>query len=163
MSDKQLTDKEIIRAFEKEIHLAEYVDSDYCSNVNLEIIKSALDLITRQQSRIDELVGNNDKLNIELQSMRGAANSLKMHYEEAQAEIERLNKENKNLLCKLCKKVNNESKAIEKLIKSESYKEFAERLKQFLCLNREGEVSVISFENINYIKKELAGENNAEI
>lgn len=54
--DKKLTDKEIIKALESEIHLAEYVDSDYCSNVNLEIIKSALDLITRQQAKIEEFM-----------------------------------------------------------------------------------------------------------
>lgn len=47
MPNKELTDNEIIKALESEIHLAEYVDSDYCSNVNLEIIKSALDLINR--------------------------------------------------------------------------------------------------------------------
>ena len=54
------------------------------------VLKNALDLITRLQAEKEELVGNNDKLNIELQSMRSAANSLKMHYEEAQAEIESL-------------------------------------------------------------------------
>ena len=55
MTDKKLTDNEIIKALESEIHLAEYVDSDYCSNVNLEIIKSALDLIVRQQEEIERL------------------------------------------------------------------------------------------------------------
>lgn len=45
--------------------------------------KNALDLITRQQAEIENL-------KVENQSLRGAANSLKMHYEEAQAEIERL-------------------------------------------------------------------------
>ena len=56
MSGKKLTDNEIIKALEDEIHLAEYVDSDYCSNVKLEIIKSALDLITRQQAEIEEFM-----------------------------------------------------------------------------------------------------------
>ena len=45
-----------------------------------------------------------------------------------QAENEKLNKENENLLKRLCKKVNQESKAIEKLIKAEAYKEFAKQL-----------------------------------
>ena len=44
--------------------------------------------------------------------------------------------------------------------KAEAYKEFAERLKLFLLLNREGEMSVISFENIDNLLKELVGENN---
>ena len=56
MNNKKLTDNEIIKALEDEIHLAEYVDSDYCSNVKLEIIKSALDLITRQQAEIEEFM-----------------------------------------------------------------------------------------------------------
>ena len=47
-----MTDKEIIKALEDEIHLTEYVDSDYCSNIKLEIIKSALNLITRQKCEI---------------------------------------------------------------------------------------------------------------
>lgn len=51
-----MTNTEIIKALEDEIHLAEYVDSDYCSNVKLEIIKSALDLITSQQAKIDEFM-----------------------------------------------------------------------------------------------------------
>ena len=49
------------------------------------VLKNALDLIIRQQTELENL-------KVELQSMRGAANSLKMHYEEAQAEIERLQK-----------------------------------------------------------------------
>lgn len=34
-------------------------------------------------------------------------------------------------------------------IKAEAYKEFVERLKSYLLLNKKGEVSVISFENID--------------
>lgn len=41
--------------------------------------KNALDLINRQKEEID-------RLNIELQSMRSAANSYKMHYETAKSE-----------------------------------------------------------------------------
>ena len=72
MTDKKLTDNEIIKALEDEIHFAEYVDSDYCSNVNLEIIKSALDLINRLQAEKEELVGNNDKLKAEIERLTNA-------------------------------------------------------------------------------------------
>lgn len=41
--------------------------------------KNALDLINRQKEEIE-------RLNIELQSMRNAANSYKMHYETAKSE-----------------------------------------------------------------------------
>lgn len=50
-----MTDNEIIEALEQEIHSAEYVDSDYCSNVYVGLIKSALDLINRQQEEIEKL------------------------------------------------------------------------------------------------------------
>ena len=46
-------------------------------------LKSVKDLITRQQAEYENL-------KVENQSLRSAANSLKMHYEEAQAKIERL-------------------------------------------------------------------------
>lgn len=48
-----MDDKEIIKALENEIHLAEYVDG---FNVSLELLKNTLDLITRQQAEAVELV-----------------------------------------------------------------------------------------------------------
>ena len=56
------------------------------SYVNFKILGNALDLIIRQQAEYENL-------KVENQSLRSAANSLKMHYEEAQAEIKRLRKE----------------------------------------------------------------------
>ena len=53
------------------------------SYVNFKILGNALDLITRQKTE-------NENLKVENQSLRSAANSLKMHYEEAQAEIDSL-------------------------------------------------------------------------
>lgn len=47
------------------------------------LASNSLDLINRQKAEIEEL-------NVELVGMRGAANSYKMHYENAQAEIKRL-------------------------------------------------------------------------
>lgn len=43
-------------------------------------------------------------------------------------------------------------------IKAEAYKEFAEGVKSYLLLNKKGEVSVISFENIDNLFKEMVGE-----
>lgn len=43
-------------------------------------------------------------------------------------------------------------------IKAEAYKEFAERLKSYLLLNKKGEMSVISFENVDTLLKEMVGE-----
>lgn len=42
--------------------------------------------------------------------------------------------------------------------KAEAYKEFAERLKSYLLLNKKGEVSVIFLENIDNLLKEMVGE-----
>ena len=157
MTDKKLTYKEIIKALESEIHLAEYVDNDYCSNVKLEIIKSALDLITRRQAE-------NENLKVKLQSMRGAANSLKMHYEEAQAEIERLNKvyqANQQLINALNKSYF--------LAKTEAVKDFAERLKE-----KSGKMEMvcsgalvqrdytISEKTLDTLAKEMVGESNSD-
>ena len=79
------------------------------------LAQNALDLITRQQAEIDNL-------KVENQSLRSAANSLKMHYEEAQAEVERL-KENLNI------ELDNFASEYDDKIKAKAYKEFAERLK----------------------------------
>lgn len=57
--------------------------SEFSANCVNIAFKNALALITRQKAEIENL-------KVENQSLRGAANSLKMHYEEAQAEIERL-------------------------------------------------------------------------
>lgn len=50
-----MTDAEIIKALEQEIHLAEYVDSDYCTNTAVSLIKAALDLINCQKAEIERL------------------------------------------------------------------------------------------------------------
>lgn len=43
-------------------------------------------------------------------------------------------------------------------VKNEAYKEFVERLKSYLLLNKKGEMSVISFENVDTLLKEMVGE-----
>lgn len=48
------------------------------------ICRNAIDLINQQKAEIE-------RLNVELVGMRGACESYKMHYDNAQAEIERLN------------------------------------------------------------------------
>ncbi len=41
---------------------------------------------------------------------------------------------------------------------NEALKEFAERLKSYLLLNKKGEMSVISFEDVDTLLKEMVGE-----
>ena len=88
----KLTDKDIIKALPNMTYGGHYCakckydngkGNDRCGLKGCKIARYALDQITRQQSE-------NENLKAENQSLRSAANSLKMHYEEAQAEIERL-------------------------------------------------------------------------
>ena len=96
---------------------------EYCkdcsANLNVEII----DLITRQQAEIENL-------KVENQSLRSAANSLKMHYEEAQTEIDSL----KIFRGYAEKRASDYRTMRDKYLnaKSEAVKEFAERLKEFM-------------------------------
>lgn len=147
---------DIIKALED---LVKNYDGSY---VNFKILGNALDFITRQESETENL-------KVENQSLRSAANSLKMHYEEAQTEIERLRKE-VNLvsiqfqdLQELYEKAQAEIERLEKetkdkerayndefclrkewktkyqglleekqIAKSEAYKEFAEKAREFM-------------------------------
>ena len=74
-----------------------------------------IDLINHQKAE-------NERLNIELQSMRSAANSYKMHYEKAQIEIDRLQKNIDGLNIFTTNHI--------KVIRLQAMKEFAEELKR---------------------------------
>ena len=136
-----MTDKEIIKALE--------YCKDCSANLNVEII----DLITRQQAEIENL-------KVENQSLRSAANSLKMHYEEAQAELESL-----KIFRGYAEKRASDYKTMrDKYLnaKSEAYKEFAEKLKEFMH-NKfkdldEYEFEYITERDINNLLKEMLGE-----
>ena len=52
---QRMTDELIIEALENEIRLAEYVDSDYCSNTEVSLLKSTLNLINRQKAETERL------------------------------------------------------------------------------------------------------------
>ena len=114
-----------------------------------------------------------ENLKVENQSLRTAANSLKMHYEEAQTEIERLKscvksedevrEIAKRTMEPLVKEITREQIDIAvKYAKSEAYKEFAERLKEFMhnkfkALD-EYEFEYITERDIDNLVKEIIGE-----
>ena len=117
-----MTDSEIIKALEccprgigmKCEKCPMFRTNDCMSKLHV----NTLDLINRQKTE-------NENLKVENQSLRSAANSLKMHYEEAQAEIERLNKvyqANQQLINALNKSYF--------LAKTEAYKECIEKIKE---------------------------------
>ena len=99
-----------------------------------------------------------ENLKVENQSLRSAANSLKMHYKEAQTKIESL-----KIFRGYAEKRASDYKTMrDKYLnaKSEAYKEFAERMKekamQKFDWNEYDEV-----EDIDDLVKEMVGENNA--
>ena len=83
MNNKKLTNTEIIKALEccanGKCGECPLFKEDCGDDI---ICKIALDLITRQQAELENL-------KVENQSLRSAANSLKMHYEEAEKALER--------------------------------------------------------------------------
>lgn len=187
MTDKKLTDKEIKKALESYIKDIGCAKCGFKDKYLLAVLDNTLDLITRQQAIVEKsekveyfadktivtLQAENERLEVENQSLRSAANSLKMHYEEAQAEIERLNKvyqANQQLINALNKSYF--------LAKAEAYKEFAEKAidrvekarqkYQRLCKEQGEEMEEhmhIHFNGIigiiNNLLKELVGEDNA--
>lgn len=161
MTNKKLTDKEIIKALEWYVSKFKntgyvYLDVDGTKFVSTQEV---LDLITRQQAE-------NENLKVEKQSLRSAANSLKMHYEEAQAEIKGLNA--KNMLTVSEKNAFRTSfynglKQL-KTAKAEAVKEFTKTLKEFMH-NKfktldEYEFEYITERDIDNLVKEMVGENN---
>lgn len=53
-------------------------------------VESIITLNSQLEAQVFEQRKEIERLNVELDAMRGAANSLKMHYEKAEAEVERL-------------------------------------------------------------------------
>ena len=145
-----MTDNEIIKALENEVKSAEYVDSYYCNGVDLTLIKSAVDLINRQQAE-----------NINL---KGHLEQLKSRYDNARTEIERLkgisvssSKDPMDFCGVLCDYA---EELIDKA-KAEAYKEFAERLKEkkqevFTAVNDSS--YAVTVYKIDNLLKEMVGE-----
>ena len=130
MTDKKFTDEEVIKGLEEEIHLAEYVDSDYCCNTEVSLLKSTLDLINRQKAEIENL-----------------QNVLQNVLSNYQIEV---------------------SAKIEKQIKAEAIKAFAEKLKNKIkteC-NPYGaptfdyDTSITIMRYIDNLVKEMVGDDN---
>lgn len=93
-----MTDNEIIKALEccnsndvgscNDCPLV--LNNEDLENCEKRVRRETIDLINRQKAEIE-------KLNVELVGMRGACESYKMHYDNAQAEIERLKAKNQSL------------------------------------------------------------------
>ena len=136
------------------------------------IVRKAEEEITRQQAEIENL-------KVENQSLRTAANSLKMHYEEAQAQIERLKscvksedevrEIAKRTMEPLVKEITREQIDIAvKLSKAEAVKECLAKVKNYIkthCnpygkpdFDYDTSIKILNF--IGNLLKEMVGENN---
>lgn len=110
-----MTDNEIIQeateAIEKNLNAGCYVGD-------------LLRIVKEQQAEIE-------KLNVELVGMRGACESYKIHYDNAQAEIETLQKENEELgkVIGNAYELNCFLESTRKCVRTEAYREFALELK----------------------------------
>lgn len=150
-----MTDNDIKKSIEW--HLNSETNCDECSykdfkgmngNCVGKMLKEALDLINRKDEDIE-------MLNVELVGMRGACNSYKMHYDNAQVEIKRLQEslETLNNVIKntflLKAGLNNDIFAE---IKSEAIKEFWNKLKSQNTMDRR----IISVESGDTLVKEMS-------
>ena len=174
-----MTDNEIIKAleywkkFDNEIDqmLSRRFKDDKMLIEQKEIVKITLnlfDLINRQKAIIeksekvehfaDKIIetanAEIENLKVENQSLRSAANSLKMHYEEAQAENERL-KESLNI------ELENFATEYDNKIKAEAYKECIEKVRKLAVGMHPCSDELRVFDNdLDNLLKELMGENN---
>lgn len=82
-----MTDSEIVNALENEIHLAEYVDSDYCSNTEVSLLKSTLDLINRLQARVEYYKQNRNKYQDDVMYLSKQLDNLQAENERLKAYI----------------------------------------------------------------------------
>lgn len=180
-----MEDREIIKALdESELFLQNRVKDGQPIKLNeydVEILRNISQVCAKAYDEIDRLQTENENLKVKLQSMRGAANSLKMHYEEAQAEVERLKRELDLVIensisaryphCVLCDNGAILTKSLEEYdeliadISAEAYKEFAERLKTEYAKGmnwfKKKESYYVDVGDIDNLLKELVGEDNA--
>lgn len=143
MTDHKFTDDEIIKALEcctnDECDECPYQDDSPCKEY---LNYAALALINRQKAEIESLQGALERadyyglkadeeieyLKVELDAMRGAANSYKMHYEETERKYK----------IAVAEREANVEGFIEtlKTIKAEAIKEFAKKIKtdaEWIC------------------------------
>ena len=144
MPDKKLTDNEIIKTLQE--------TDDYPHNYEEgQDLQNALDLINRLQFQNKDLAETVYNLTIEKDALFDKA-------EELKSEIERL-KESLNI------GLENFATEYDNKIKAEAYKEFAERIKEFMhnkfkALD-EYEFEYITERDIDNIVKEMVGDDNA--
>ena len=159
MTDKKPTNNEIIKTLEGAILNAKGCDSKVWS-IEIYKLENALDLINRLQAENKRLGKEVNLVSIQFQD-------LQERYEEAQAEIERLNAENMLTISERNAFRTSFYDVLKqlKIAKSEAVKEFTKRLKEFMH-NKfkdldEYEFEYITERDIDNLVKEMVGDDNA--
>lgn len=138
------------------------IQDDFCG-VPCKFMEEKINRLQAEKENLKDILYDAEGVNLVnywYQQCKIAENGCKNFAQEnknLKADIKRLEKENKNFLSKLCQKVRTVSKAVEKHIKAEAYKEFAERLKE-KGRNSLGNQFVVGW--IDNLLKELVGEDN---
>ena len=167
MTDKNLTDKEIIKAFELCLKCEDFTGCRECPAIDnghntipkcrLALFNNALDLLTRQQSENKRLEKEVGLVSIQFQD-------LQERYEEAQAEIESL----KIFRGYAGKRANDYKTMRDKYLnaKSEAYKECLAKVKNYIkthCnpygkpdFDYDTSIKILNF--IDNLAKEITGE-----
>lgn len=171
MNNKKLTDNKIIKALdESELFLQNRVKDGQpikLSEYDVGKLRNISQACAKAYDEINQLQTEKENLKVENQSLRSAANSLKMHYEEAQAEIENL--KNENFILRQKRANIFEITDAYGRGRSKAVKEFVERLKE-----KAGKMEMaysgvivrrdytIDEEILDNLVKEMVGENNSD-
>ena len=163
MTDKKLTDNEIVKALEccscETIMYCEDQCPFYKKCMKDEqLSKYALDLINRQKAEIDELQleiksynAENNKLKAENSNLTSDLTSLQNDLTSAKAEIERL-----TIRLRKAEHQLDDAMKMYNTIKAEAYKEFAEEI--FELFPTDKSVTYITRVTVKHILKELKGD-----
>lgn len=164
-----MTDNEIVKALKSEIHLAEYIDNNYCDNIDISLIQSAINSINRLQAKVIKEQNKNSRLRNERNHLQANNEEKEDVIQYADKEIKRLNAENERLKeekSKLENKIDEMYPLVMQLpnamqqAKSEAYKEFAEELKHFIIPQKADGYTreIVLKRDIDNLLKEMAGE-----
>lgn len=128
-----MTEQEAIKALKTcTTEACENCPMDGYANCITSLEEAAIELIERQRSEIEKLTTEVENLKKQMEWLTGYNQNLMSANTALSEEI---------LIAKI-----------------EAYKEFAERLKSYLLLNEKGKISVITFEDVEKLLKELVGE-----
>ena len=157
-----MTDNEIIKAWKEEIHLAEYVDSLYCNNVELTLIMATLDLINRLKAELERLSKQVELGNEYIESLTKAFNDRTAELQTAKLDIKQLHTDVERIENRRIKDCRSWQSKYSSL-RAEAVKEFAERLNNYAFEAEANDdpqlkVRLLFADDIEKAKKEMVGE-----